>query len=108
MDLQMQTQAIEDQLDTLQNMPVNDDPTARAAFAHTMTTVSRINQLSAQAHAQAMLGTGGPADMVLASLKDWLNRLVNALTQIVAHFAKATSFSVSMGTTLSVSVSFQA
>jgi hypothetical protein len=106
MDQEVQTQVIEDQLDALQSMPINDDPTARAAFVHVMTTVSRINQVSAQAHAQAVMGTSGPLDVILGQLKGWLDRLVTAMTQIVACFAKASSFSVSMGTTLSVTVSF--
>ena len=103
---QAQTQVIEDQLDTLQSMPINDEPTARAAFAHAMTTVSNINQVSAHVHAHAIIGRSGPVDIILGQLKDWLDRLVTAMTQIVAYFTKATSFSVCMGTTLSITVSF--
>jgi hypothetical protein len=107
MDQEAQTQVIEDQLDALQSMPINDEPTARAAYVHVMTTLSRINLLGAQAKAQAIMGSGDPVDAILGRLKNWLDRLVTAMTQIVANFAKATSFSVSMGTGLSVSVSFQ-
>jgi hypothetical protein len=107
MDQEAQTQVIEDQLDALQSMPINDEPTARAAYVHAMTAVSRINLFSAEAKARAIMGAGGPVDAILGRLKNWLDRLVTAMTQIVANFAKATSFSVSMGTELSVTVSFQ-
>jgi hypothetical protein len=106
MDNDPQVQVIESRLTALDAMPVTDDPSARAAYSHVMATVSRINRISSQAHAQAMMGVGGPIDDLLGRLAAWLDRLVSALTQIVEKLAKAVSFSVSVGTTVSVSVEF--
>jgi len=43
-------------------MPVDSDQSARDALTQAMVTVRRINQLSAQAQAQAMMGAGAPMD----------------------------------------------
>jgi hypothetical protein len=106
MDQEAHGQLIEDRLDTLQSMPVTDDQTARDALTHVMVTVSRMNQASAQAQAQAIMGVGAPIDGLLDKLRDWLDRLVDALSQIVAKLVDATSFSVSVGTGVSVTVNF--
>lgn len=107
MDHDAQTRLIEDRLDTLQAMPVTDDQSAHDALSHVMVTVSGINRLTAQVQAQAMIGGGAPIDAVLDKLRDWLDRLVAALNQIVAKLADATSFSVTVGTGVSVSVTFE-
>jgi hypothetical protein len=106
MDTEAQAQLIELRLDTLDDMPVTDDESARAAFAHLTTTVSRVNHLSAQVQAQAMMGAGAPLDAILTKLSQWLDRLVTAMGRIVANLASATSFSVSVGSTVSVTVNF--
>jgi hypothetical protein len=106
MDAEAQSQAIDDRLATLETLPVTDDESARIAFAHLSTTVTRVNQLSAQVQAQAMLGAGLPVDAIVAKLSQWLDRLVDAMTGIVAKLANATSFSVSVGSNISVSVTF--
>jgi hypothetical protein len=56
MDNDQQVQVIQAGLDALEGMPVSDDRSAREAFTHVMVTVSRINELSAKARAQAMIG----------------------------------------------------
>lgn len=58
MDIDLQVQLIEGRLDAVEGMPVSDDRSAQEAFTHVMVTVTRISQLSAQAHAQAMMGVG--------------------------------------------------
>jgi site-specific recombinase len=107
MDNDPQAQLIEARLDALDGMPVADDPTARDAFTHAMITVNRINQISARAHAQAMTGAAVPIDDILERLRNWLDRLVSALTRIVAELADAASFSISVGTALTVTVNFR-
>jgi hypothetical protein len=71
-----------------------------------MVTVRRINQLLAQAQAQAMVGAGAPVDDILAKLREWVGRLVTELTRIIGKLAQATSFSISVGAELSVTVNF--
>jgi hypothetical protein len=106
-DTQAQAQVIEDRLATLETMPVNDDESARVAFTHLTTTVGRVNHLSAQVQAQAMMGAAGaPVDAILARLSEWLDRIVVAMKTIVANLASATSFSVSVGSTVSLTVTF--
>lgn len=106
MDREAQIQAVDEHLDVLQGMPVDSDQSARDALTHAMVTVRRINQLSAQAQAQAMMGAGAPMDDILAKLREWLDRLVSEFTRIVENLAQATSFSMSVGTALSVTVNF--
>jgi hypothetical protein len=107
MDTEAQAQVIEDRLAALDTMPITDDPSARVAFAHLTTTVTRVNHLSAQVQAQAMMGAGAvPVDAILARLSQWLDRLVTVMTRIVANLKNATSFSVSVGSNVSVSVTF--
>ena len=106
MDREAQIQVIEEDLDALQGMPVDSDQSARGALMQAMVAVRRINQLLAQAQAQAMVGAGAPVDDVLAKLREWVDRLVTELTRIVGGLAQATSFSVSVGAALSVTVNF--
>jgi nicotinic acid mononucleotide adenylyltransferase len=107
MDNDQQVQVIEARLDALDAMTVSDDQSAREAFTYVAATVSRINQLAARTQAQAMMGAGAPVDDVLEKLRQWLDRLLGALKRIVAKLAGATSFSVSIGTTVSVTVDFR-
>jgi hypothetical protein len=106
MDNDQHMQLIEDRFDALENMPINDDQSAREALTHVMLTVSRINQLSSRVQAQAIMGAETPIDDVLERLRKWVDRLVSALTQIVENLAKAMSFSISVGTNVSVTVDF--
>jgi hypothetical protein len=62
MDREVQIQAIDEDLGALKGMPVDSDQSARDALTQAMVTVRRINQLSAQAQAQAMMGAGAPMD----------------------------------------------
>jgi hypothetical protein len=106
MDREAQIQVIEEDLDALQGMPAGSDQSARDALTRAMVTVRRINQLLAQAQAQAMVGAGAPADDIVARLREWVGRLVTEFTRIIEEVAQATSFSVSVGSGLSVTVQF--
>jgi hypothetical protein len=106
MDHAQQVQVIETRLDALDAMTISDDASAREAFRHVMITVARISQLSAQARAQGLVGGGPPADDTLDRLSTWLDRLVGSLTRVVAELAGATSFSITVGGNVSVTVGF--
>jgi len=106
MDNDKQVQVVEDRLDALDGMQVSDDQSARQALTHVMVTVTRINQLSAQGRVQAMMGSGASFDDILEQLRKWLDRLVRALTRIVDKLDGATSFSISAGAAVSVTVTF--
>lgn len=56
---------IQARLNALKEMPVSDDRFACEARTHVMVTVSRINELSAKARAQAMMGAGAPGDEIV-------------------------------------------
>jgi hypothetical protein len=107
MDNDQQVQVIEARLDALDAMDVGDDQSAREAYTHLMTTVSRINQLTARTQAQAMMGAVAPVDDVLEKLRQWLERLLGALKRITQELAGASSFSVSVSTAVSVTVDFK-
>ena len=102
MDREAQIQVIEEDLDALQGMPAGSDQSARDALTRAMVTVRRINQLLAQ----AMVGAGAPVDDIVARLREWVGRLVTEFTRIIEEVAQATSFSVSVGSGLSVTVQF--
>ncbi|MHB1596667.1 MAG: hypothetical protein ACYCU3_21135 [Streptosporangiaceae bacterium] len=116
MDDEQQMRLIETRLDELAGMPINDDQSARQALTHAMATVHGISQLSATMSADRVPETTSlPAaaapvdpllDPLLDRLKTWIDRLVVALTKIVEKMAGATSFSILVGTGLSVSVNF--
>jgi hypothetical protein len=107
MDNDQQVQVIEARLDALDAMTVSDDQSAREAFTHLTSTVTRINQLSARTQAQAMMGAGTPVDDVLEKIRQWLDRLLSALKRIVEKLDGAASFSVSVSTSVSVTVDFR-
>jgi Tfp pilus assembly PilM family ATPase len=106
MDNDQQAQVIEDRLDAIDGMMISDDQSAREALTQLMTTVNRINQLSARTQAQAMMGAGAPVDDVLEKLRRWLDRLLSALERIIEMLSGATSFSISVSTNVSVTVDF--
>jgi Tfp pilus assembly PilM family ATPase len=106
MDNDQQAQVIEDRLDAIDGMMISDDQSAREALTQLMTTVNRINQLSARTQAQAMMGAGAPVDDVLEKLRRWLDRLLSALERIIEKLPGATSFSISVSTNVSVTVDF--
>ncbi len=107
MDNDQQAQVIEDRLDALDGMMITDDRSAREALTHLMATVNRINQLSARTQAQALMGAGAPVDDVLEKLRRWLDRLLSALKRIIGKLSGATSFSISVGSNVSVTVDFR-
>ncbi len=122
MDNEQQMRLIDTRLDELAGMPITDDQSARQALTHAMATVHGISQLAATMSAApgpatatapetaSLPAAAAPADPLLDPLLDrlraWVDRLVDALTRIVEKMAGATSFSVLVGTGLSVSVNF--
>ncbi|MHB1593280.1 MAG: hypothetical protein ACYCO9_01900 [Streptosporangiaceae bacterium] len=122
MDNEQQMRLIDARLDELAGMPITDDQSARRALTHAMATVHGISRLPAMASpAPAPAATSlpaaaapaapapaaaAPADPLLGRLRAWIDRLVDALTKIVEKMAGATSFSILVGTGLSVSVNF--
>jgi hypothetical protein len=106
MDNDQQVQLIDGSLDALEGLQISDDRSAREAFAQVVATVGRISFLSARASAQAMVGPGAPTGDILGRLGAWLDRLTGILTRIVGRLDGATSFSISVGTNVSVTVDF--
>jgi hypothetical protein len=107
MDNAQKAEQIDARFDALEDMQISDDQSARDAYTHAMLTVNRINQLSAQANAQAIMGAGTSVDDLLEKVRKWLDRLVVAMAQIVEKLAGATSFSISVGSNVSVAVDFE-
>ncbi len=52
------------------------------------------------------MGAATPVDDILEKLREWLDRLLSALTRIAAKLAGATAFSVTAGSAVSVTVDF--
>jgi hypothetical protein len=106
MDKNQEMQAIESRLDDLAGMSLSDGAYARDAFTYAMVTVTHINQFMAQARAQTLVGGGALGEDLLSAFRTWLDHLVTALTEIVENLPNASSFSISVGGNVSVSVNF--
>jgi hypothetical protein len=106
MDDDPQVQLINGSLAALEGMQIGDDRSAREAFTQVVATVGRISFLSARANAQAMVGPGAPTGDILGQLGKWLDRLIGVMTRIVAELDGAASFSISVGTNVSVTLEF--
>ncbi len=98
------TKRIERLLDDLDGMQVAGDGSASEVFAHVVVVVNAINWLVSQRDVQAFTAT--PANDILEQLWKWIDRLVKKLTEIVKDLADGTSFSISVGMGVSVTVSF--
>ncbi len=94
---------IEERLNRLDQVTVTDESSAHVALGHALATVGAINQGIEQ---QPTYGLSLSSDSIIAKLERWLQRLVDKLTQIVRALAKATSFAVSVGTGVSVTINF--
>jgi hypothetical protein len=105
MDTQGEIDRIEAFLALLDAVRVQDG-SAHKAFAHVVEVVNRINLLLSQVHEQAYSGRIGPSDDVFERLREWIDRLVTKLTEIVTDLADGTSFSITVGTGVSVTVNF--
>lgn len=92
---------IESRLSGVVNMPVIDEPTARTALSELMATVAQINE-AASVPSEHAVGIGGIVDRI----KEWVDKLIDRMTEIVRKIGPATSFSLSVGTGLSVTVTF--
>jgi hypothetical protein len=98
------TKRIERLLGELEAMHVGDDGSTSEVFAQVVAVISAINWLVSQS--DLFPSTTTPSDDVLERLKHWIDRLVQKLTEIVKELADGTSFSISVGTGVSVTVSF--
>lgn len=102
---------VESRLNRLANMPVTDEESARGALAEVMATVDQINRRDASVHTrrdvESVLGLhDAMLDGIIEKLEKWIDQLVAKLTEIVKVLAGASSFSISIGTCLSVTVNF--
>jgi hypothetical protein len=86
-------EGIERQLTQMDGFGVYGNQDAYDALAHVMTAVAMINE-------------GLPSADVVEKLKKWIERLVEKLTQIVEQLTAGTSFSITVGTGVSVTVNF--
>ena len=96
---------VEDHLDRMSDTTVNDEASAHQALALALSAVGGINQGLAPL-SQDELTSARLSDTVIEKLEDWIKRLVDKLTEIVKQLAKGTSFSISVGTGVSVTVNF--
>jgi hypothetical protein len=96
---------VEHHLNRMDGVSIRDESSAYAALAQAMVAVGAINQgFSAQPEQMDRLTT--PVDGIIEKLEDWIKRLLNKLTEIVKSLAKGTSFSLSVGTGVSVTINF--
>ena len=103
MDMQ-ETRRIEMLLDELERMRIGDDGSASEVWAQVVVVVSAINWLTSRRDAQVI--TVAHTDDILDKLETWIARLVRKLTEIVKDLADGTSFSLSVGTGVSLTITF--
>jgi hypothetical protein len=94
---------------------INDEPTARLALALAQVhlAVAEYNEDVAdpegQLHIQGMFGkklTLKPAEDIVAKVQEWLGKLYDAVKKIVQTIAAALTFSITIGSQISVTVQF--
>jgi hypothetical protein len=105
MDTDSARSLVEQHLERMSSTTVLNEDSAHQALALALAAVGVINQGLGSAN-EAILGTASPADGILERLEDWIKRLVAKLTEIVKQLANGTSFSISVGTGVSVTVNF--
>jgi hypothetical protein len=93
---------IDDRFLVFDDMRVSDDPSARQALLDVMALVAEVNQAGRRGDGVPEVDLGDP----IKRLKKWLDRLVDKLTEIVEKLIGAVSFSISVGTGISVTVTF--
>ena len=103
MDMQ-ETKRVEMLLDDLEGMRIGDDGSASEVWAQVVVVVNAINWLASRRDAQVI--TVAPVDDILEKLKRWVARLVRKLSEIVKDLADGTSFSLSVGTGVSLTITF--
>lgn len=103
MDMQ-ETKRIEMLLDDLEKMSIDDHGSASDVWGQVVVVVSAINWLTSRRDVQVI--TVASPDNILEKLKRWIARLVKKLTEIVEELADGTSFSLSVGTSVSVTITF--
>ena len=93
-------------LDEMERVNVTDQTSAHVALAHAMAAVGAINQGLVPQPAQVPAAMASPVSGIVEKLQEWIKRLLDKLTQIVKALVKGTSFSLSVGTTISVTINF--
>lgn len=105
MDADASAGAVEYHLDMMDRVAVHDEPTAHAALSHALAAIGGMNQGLAAGQQEAR-SLAEPAAGIAGKLEDWIKRLLDKLTEIVKALAKGTSFSLSVGTAVSVTINF--
>ena len=104
MDFNVASTAVNTQLAAMDAVTVNDQASAHRALAHVVTATALINQtLDGQTTpvAEPNLAGGLPG-----RLEEWIGRLYDKLTEIVANLIAGTSFSITAGTGITVTITF--
>lgn len=96
---------VEQHLDRMSSTTILNDDDAHEALGVALTAVCTINQGLGSVN-ETVLGTASPTNGILERLEDWIKRLVAKLTEIVKQLARGTSFSISVGTVVSVTINF--
>jgi len=94
---------VESHLTTMEGTEVDDQPSAHVALGHALAAVASINDPSGQGGSQSL---AGPVADLAELLQKWLKRLLDKLTEIVKALAHGTTFSLSVGTGVSVTINF--
>lgn len=83
---------IESRLSNVVASPIVDEHSARSALGELLATLQQANEASPEG--------------IVERLKDWIDKVIDTLTDIVRNIARATSFSLTVGTGVSVTVTF--
>lgn len=106
MDTRLEVELIESLLAELEAMQLDSDGSAHEVIAQTVVLVNHINRTMSRFDTQMATGRSLRSDDILKKLKEWLDQLIGKLTEIVKDLADGTSFSISVGTSVSVTVNF--
>ncbi|WP_276940021.1 hypothetical protein [Ferrimicrobium acidiphilum] len=97
---------VEAHLECMERVDVTDNTTAHQALAHATAAVTTINQGLRHPRKYDFIRFRGPVEDIMDRLQGWVTRLLDKLDEIVAKLAKGSTFSLSVGSTIAITINF--
>jgi ethanolamine ammonia-lyase large subunit len=99
---------IETHVKRMDDVIVSDVPTARQALAHATAAVAAINQGLIPPQSYESIGDLDPVEEIVNKLEGWIRCILDKLGLIVEKLGEGVTFSLSVGTSISVTINFPA
>ncbi|MHB8190670.1 MAG: hypothetical protein ACYDHP_09690 [Ferrimicrobium sp.] len=98
---------IETHVKRMDGVIVSDVPTARQALAHATAADAAINHGLIPPQSYESIGDRDSVEEIVNKLEGWITCILDKLDSIVEKLGEGVTFSLSVGTSISVSINFQ-